>query len=66
MRVQLDLFRAEDGRLEGVVHAPGGAGGAFAGVLDLLRVLEGIELGRRSGAEPGAPGGATDVGGEDD
>ena len=66
MRVQLDLFRSEDGRLEGVVHAPGGAGGAFAGVLDLLRVLEGIDLGRGPGAERGAPGGAPDLGGADD
>jgi hypothetical protein len=44
MRVSIDLFRAADGRLEGVVHAPGTGAAAFAGVLDLLRVLEGIDL----------------------
>jgi hypothetical protein len=44
MRVLIDLFRAPDGRLEGVVHTPGAGVAAFAGVLDLLRVLEGIEL----------------------
>ena len=46
MRVLIDLFRTADGRLEGVVHAPGGGAAAFAGVLDLLRVLEGIDLQR--------------------
>jgi hypothetical protein len=44
MRLLLDLFRAADGRLEGVVHTPGAGSAAFAGVLDLLRVLEGIDL----------------------
>lgn len=44
MRVQLDLFRDAHGRIEGVVAAPGGGGGPFTGVLDLLRVLEGIDL----------------------
>jgi hypothetical protein len=44
MRLLVDLFRAADGRLEGVVHTPGAASAAFAGVLDLLRVLEGIDL----------------------
>jgi hypothetical protein len=49
MRVTLDLFRAADGRLEGVVHSPCGGGGAFLSVLDLLRVLEGLELAQRGG-----------------
>jgi hypothetical protein len=46
MRVTLDLFRAEDGRLEGTVHAPGEAGGPFASLLDLLRVLDDLDLSR--------------------
>lgn len=46
MRVTLDLYRADDGRLEGVVHVPGDTGGAFAGLLDLVRVLEGLDLSR--------------------
>ncbi|AEA28014.1 hypothetical protein ACFQ34_17260 [Pseudonocardia benzenivorans] len=44
MRIQLDLFRSGDGRLEGVVSPPGGGREPFTGVLDLLRVLEGIDL----------------------
>lgn len=48
MRVTLELFRAADGRLEGIVHTPGRGGGAFAGVLDLLRVLEGLDLTQRT------------------
>jgi hypothetical protein len=40
----IDLFRAADGRLEGVVHTPDVGHTEFAGVLDLLRVLEGIDL----------------------
>jgi hypothetical protein len=52
MRVLIDLFRAPDGRLEGVVHAPDtGRGAVFAGVLDLLRVLEAIDL-RPAGPDP--------------
>ncbi|MCW2719910.1 hypothetical protein [Pseudonocardia sp.] len=47
MRVTLDLFRATDGRLEGTVHGPGATGGTFASLLDLLRVLEGLDLSRR-------------------
>ena len=59
MRVQLDLFRTDDGRLEGVVTTPGGGGSPFAGVLDLLRVLESIELPSQAGtdAEAGADDG---------
>ena len=41
MRLMIDLFRAADGRLEGVVHTPDVGHTEFAGVLDLLRVLEG-------------------------
>ena len=44
MRLMIDLFRAADGRLEGVVHTPDVGDTEFAGVLDLLRVLEGIDL----------------------
>ena len=44
MRLLIDLVRTADGRLEGVVHTPGAGAAAFAGVLDLLRVLEGIDL----------------------
>ena len=44
MRVQIDLFRAADGRLEGIVHIPDAGQATFGGVLDLLRVFEGIEL----------------------
>lgn len=44
MQVLLDLFRSAEGRIEGVVVVPGSGGRPFAGVLDLLRVLEGIEL----------------------
>ena len=40
MRLMIDLFRAADGRLEGVVHTPDVGRTEFAGVLDLLRVLE--------------------------
>jgi hypothetical protein len=60
MRVTLDLFRAADGRLEGAVYSPGGHDAPFAGVLDLLRVLEGLDLAQRgaSGADEGEPEGA--------
>lgn len=44
MRVTVDVFREADGRLEGFVDAPGGAGGRFVSTLDLLRVLEGLRL----------------------
>lgn len=44
MRLLIDLVRTPDGRLEGVVHPPGADATAFAGVLDLLRVLEEIDL----------------------
>jgi len=44
MRLLIDLVRTTDGRLEGVVHTPGAGSAVFAGVLDLLRVLEGIDL----------------------
>ncbi|MBN9113050.1 MAG: hypothetical protein J0I34_30225 [Pseudonocardia sp.] len=44
MRIQMDLFRSGDGRIEGTVRAPDGGGGPFTGVLDLLRVLEAIDL----------------------
>ena len=58
MRVLLELFRSADGRLEGVVHAPGTRDAAFTGVLDLLRVLEEIDLGRPvdGGTEDAAAG----------
>jgi len=50
MRLLIDLVRTADGRLEGVVHTPGAGSAGFAGVLDLLRVLEGIDL--RPPADP--------------
>ena len=50
MRLLIDLVRTVDGRLEGVVHPPGADATAFTGVLDLLRVLEGIDL--RAPASP--------------
>ena len=58
MRLMIDLFRAADGRLEGVVHAPDVGHTEFAGVLDLLRVLEGIDL--CAPAEPDPTEGADD------
>ncbi|WP_181782145.1 hypothetical protein [Pseudonocardia pini] len=45
----VDLFRAADGRLEGTVHAPDDAGRPFAGLLDLLRLLEDLDLGPDTG-----------------
>jgi hypothetical protein len=50
MRVTLELFRTAEGRLEGIVRAPGDAGGSFDGLLDLLRVLEGLDLPQRDAA----------------
>jgi len=44
MRLMIDLYRAADGRLEGIVHTPDVGHSEFAGVLDLLRVLEEIDL----------------------
>lgn len=44
MHVLIDLRRAADGRLAGVVQRPDGGRDPFLGVLDLLRVLEEIEL----------------------
>ena len=52
MRLMIDVFRAADGRLEGVVHTPDVGRTAFAGVLDLLRVLEGIDLCAPAGPDP--------------
>jgi hypothetical protein len=51
MRVTIDLYRADDGRLEGDVCAPDGCGGRFVSVLDLLRILEDLDLTRRT-ADP--------------
>lgn len=44
VHVLIDLRRAADGRLAGVVQRPDGGRDPFVGVLDLLRVLEEIEL----------------------
>ena len=52
MRLLIDLVRTVDGRLEGVVHPPGADATAFTGVLDLLRVLEGIDLCTPAGPDP--------------
>ena len=48
MRVLIDVRRGPDGRLEGVVHLPDGHRDRFDGLLELLRVLEGIDLVRGS------------------
>jgi hypothetical protein len=60
MRLMIDLYRAADGRLEGVVHTPDVGHTEFAGVLDLLRVLEGIDL--CAPADPGLPERPDDAG----
>ncbi len=46
MRVILELFREQDGRLEGTLQTPDGQCDAFSSTLDLLRVLEGLDLSR--------------------
>lgn len=46
MRVIVDVFREEDGRLEGTLQTPDGQHDAFSSTLDLLRVLEGLNLSR--------------------
>ena len=51
MHVMIDLCRADDGRLAGVVHRPDGGRDPFLGVLDLLRALEEIELNDPEDAE---------------
>lgn len=48
MRVDVELFRSPEGRLEGEVRAAEGTGGAFSGVLELLRILETLDLGPRA------------------
>lgn len=55
MRVTVDVFREADGRLEGFVDAPGGAGGRFVSTLDLLRVLEGLRLTPSPSSDSSAP-----------
>jgi hypothetical protein len=60
MRLVIDLVRGAEGRLEGVVHTPDVGSTAFAGVLDLLRVLEGIDLSAPDG--PGLPERPDDAG----
>ena len=44
MRVILDLFREQGGRLEAALETPDGQHDAFSSTLDLLRVLEGLDL----------------------
>ena len=46
MRVLIDVHRGPDGRLEGVVQMPDGHRDRFDGLLELLRLLEGIDLAR--------------------
>lgn len=46
MRVVVELFREDDGRLEGVLELPDGHRDVFVSTLDLLRVLEGLDLPR--------------------
>lgn len=60
MRVVVELFREDNGRLEGVLELPDGQRDVFASTLDLLRVLEGLNLPHRAGpaaerADVGAP-----------
>ena len=55
MRLMIDLYRADDGRLEGVVHTPDVGHSEFAGVLDLLRVLEEIDLCAPADPDPTRP-----------
>ena len=57
MRVIVDLFREQDGRLRGTLQRPDGQQDAFSSTLDLLRVLEGLDLSRQladSAAELGS------------
>ena len=46
VRVIVELFREQDGRLEGTLQTPDGEHNAFSSTLDLLRVLEGLDLSR--------------------
>ena len=47
MRVIVDVFREQDGRLEGSAADAGRTNrNAFSSTLDLLRVLEGLDLSR--------------------
>ena len=50
MRVIVELFREQDGRLEGTLQTPDGTRDAFSSTLDLLRVLEGLDLSRAGAA----------------
>ena len=58
MRVVVELYREDNGRLEGVLELPDGHQDVFVSTLDLLRVLEGLDLSRR--ADPAAAAGPTD------
>ena len=46
MRVIVEVYREDGGRLIGAVHHPDGSQDAFASTLDLLRVLEALDLSR--------------------
>ena len=46
MRVIVDLFRKQGGRLGGALETQDGQHNAFPSTLDLLRVLEGLDLSR--------------------
>jgi hypothetical protein len=43
MYLTLELLRAADGRLEGVVTTESGRAEPFSGTLDLLRILENLQ-----------------------
>ncbi|MDT7554641.1 MAG: hypothetical protein QOI16_3177 [Pseudonocardiales bacterium] len=43
MYLTLELLRAADGRLEGIVTTESGREQRFSGTLDLLRILEELE-----------------------
>jgi hypothetical protein len=51
MYLTLELLRAADGRLEGIVTTEFGGERRFSGTLDLLRILE--ELEPPAGPSPG-------------
>lgn len=54
MRVVVELFREDNGRLEGVLELPDGQRDAFVSTLDLLRVLENLDLPHRPDLATGA------------
>jgi hypothetical protein len=61
MRLVLDITRTTDGRYEGSLTVPGTAGRQdFAGILELLAILEQLHLGEHEDARPAEPNSGTD------